>query len=289
MESAAVDAVAACRVLGTRLLLAGPGVALHNAGLPFLAVESPMSAPHVLEDPLDGLVGQDDQRRAALLVQQAFASAFRLSVGEAGGALDAVVDGLDKWGSAGDAPAACAARRAMLLSGLDQWGVAYTQAFGLNAIPALTHLLGTLRSRLNPEDDARFQRQFSALTADELAGIDFKVDLRRSIHLALWHAMIASDNADDAQRILECLGGLMRSLVSSMPRYGWRLLADTLASIQISCLAEGLAQHGLARETTQRLLGAVNQSLDPALRDQVNAHAAQALMAWQQARRKHAH
>lgn len=255
-----------------------------------------MSSANIPEDPLEHLVGQDDQRRAALLVQQAFATAFRLSVGEAppepdvaASGLDAVIDGLDKWGAAGGSPAACAARRAMVLSGLDQWGVAYTQAFGLTGIPALTHLVGALRCRLTPEDDARLQLQFAKLGAEELAAIDFKVDLRRHIHLALWHAMIASDDRDDAMRILGCLGGLMFSLVSSMPQYGWRLLSDALASIQISCLAEGLAQDGLAQETTQRLLASLNQSLDPAVRDQVNAHAAQALIAWQQARRRQAH
>ena len=252
-----------------------------------------MSSPNLPVDPLDGLVSQDDQRRAALLVQQAFANAFRLSVGESGTAetagLDAVIDGLDRWGGAGGSPAACAVRRAMLLTGLDQWGIAYTQAFGLTAIPALTHLLGTLRSRLGPEDDARLQQQFGTLAADELAAIDFKVDLRRSIHLALWHAMIASEDRDDALRILGCLGGLLRSLVTAMPQYGWRLLADSLASIQMQCLSDGLAQDGLAQETTQGLLALLNQSLDPALRDQVNAHAAQALIAWQQARRKQAH
>lgn len=254
-----------------------------------------MSSPNLPVDPLDGIVSQDDQRRAALLVQQAFANAFRLSVGEAEPAgsaaagLDGVIDGLDRWGSAGGSPAGCAARRAMLLSGLDQWGIAYTQAFGLTAIPALTHLLGALRGRLGPEDDARLQQQFGVLADDELAAIDFKVDLRRSIHLALWHAMIASEDREDALRILSCLGSLMLSLVSVMPQYGWRLLADSLASIQMQCLSDGLAQDGLAQETTQGLLAALNKSLDPALRDQVNAHAAQALIAWQQARRRQAH
>ena len=39
---------------------------------------------------------------------------------------------------------------------------------------------------------------FAAIEQGEGDAIDFKMELRRNIHLALWHAMIACDDADDA-------------------------------------------------------------------------------------------
>ena len=54
------------------------------------------------------------------------------------------------WCQAGSSPEARAARMALLISGLDQWGLAYSQAFSLTAIPALSALIGTLRNGLDP-------------------------------------------------------------------------------------------------------------------------------------------
>ena len=49
------------------------------------------------------------------------------------------------WCRAGGSDEARALRLALLISGLDQWGLAYTQAFGLSAIHPLTALIGGLQ------------------------------------------------------------------------------------------------------------------------------------------------
>jgi len=239
------------------------------------------------DDGLAALADRDTQRQAARMAQDAFAAAFRLTFSAADAArgkeIAALAERLRNWAAAGGEGAAL--RLALLVSGIDQWGVAYSQAFGLAAIPGATELVGSLRTALDAQAEARFAQQFAAIDAVETDAIDFKVELRRGIHLALWHAMIASEDREEALRIGDRLGALMLALTQLMPEHGWRLLADALAHIQIRCLADGLAAGGLAQETTQGLFEALSQALPKDARDRVFAHAAQAVLAWQQARR----
>lgn len=235
-------------------------------------------------------VPRDVQRQAARMAQEGFSQIFRLTAGNDPGA---VVRGVAEmqplirnWAQAGGSDDSRHLRLALLVAGMDQWGLAYSQAFGLHAIPGLTQLLGDLRTALTAEEDARFQQMFDAMGTAEGNVIDFKVDLRREIHLALWHAMIASEDRDEATLICTALGSLMLALVKSMPSLGWRLVSDALAHIQIRCLAQGLAGEGMGQEMTQQLFAALNQTLPEDVRSQIFAQAAQATLAWQQARRQ---
>jgi hypothetical protein len=176
-------------------------------------------------------------------------------------------------------------RRVLLAAGLDQWGLAYTQAFDLAAIPALSMLLGSLRTSLDAAEDARFQRLFARIDDVESDAVDFKIELRRNIHLALWHAMTACDDRAEAQRIVRALGSLMLALTRRMPLLGWRLLADALASIQIRLLGDGKPVGRMAEEGTQQLFAALSQSLPPEQYQAILALSGQAVLAWQQARR----
>ena len=113
-----------------------------------------------------------------------------------------------------------------------QWIDAYldeAHSFGLTAIHPLTALIGGLRTRLDAREESRFQQYFEQLDAVESDAIDFKVDLRRGIHLALWHAMAASESAEQVEAIVHTLGSLMIALDQKMPELGWRLVADALA------------------------------------------------------------
>lgn len=240
-------------------------------------------------DTLAALVGPDVQKLAARMAQDGFGQVFRLTlneddVGRARG-VKALMTALRNWSDAADGDEARALRLAMIVAGLDQWGLAYSQAFGLVAIPGLSELVGALRTALEPQQEARFLQQFAAIEAAEGNAIDFKIDLRRGIHIALWHAMIASDEREQATMILTRLGGMMFALVEVMPELGWRLVADALANIQIQCLAEGLAADGLAREMNEALFAALSQELPASHRDRVMAYATQAVLRWQQARR----
>lgn len=240
-------------------------------------------------DPLAERLPADKQRQAAALVQETFAQVFRLSVGDepVEGPLGLLQERLGNWCRAGGDADAEALRLALLASGLDQWGLAYTQAFGLVGIPALTTLLGGLRSALDVAQDARFQQQFALLDAQETAALDFKADTRRQIHLALWHAMISGEERDDALLILTTLGGQLLALTRTMPHLGWRLVADALSHIQLRCLADGLAQDGLGQETTQALFESLRQAMPKNDYDRIMAHATQAVLAWQASRRPH--
>lgn len=250
------------------------------------------SAPPASTIPPDRLVAiapVDVQKLAARMAQDAFSQVFRLTLNEDD---DGRVRGVGElsvalrtWSAAGDDDDARALRLALIVAGLDQWGLAYSQAFGLVAIPGLSELVGALRVGLDPQQEAKFQQQFAAIEASEGNAIDFKIDLRRAIHLALWHAMIASEEREQATAILVRLGGMMNALVTTMPELGWRLVADALAHIQIRCLSEGLAADGLARDMNEALFVALSNELPPAARDRVMAHAKQAVLAWQQARR----
>lgn len=240
-------------------------------------------------DPLAAVLGVDEQRQAARLAQDAFARVFRLSVSATDAARRKGVGELraDLAAWAGGAPDehARALRLALLLAGMDQWGLAWSQAFGLVAIPGLTELIGALRTGLDAADEARFLQQFEAIGASEAHAIDFKVELRRGVHLALWHSSIAAEDRDEALRLAAQLGSQLLGLVHAMPQAGWRLVADALAFIQIRCLADGLAAEGIGQEATQALFGALARELPAASRDLIMAHAARAAMTWQQAAR----
>ena len=244
-------------------------------------------AADIPPDALAGLASIDVQRQAARQVQEAFARVFRISLGETTGAADGaeLATMLGNWCAAGGSEDGRALRRALIVAGLDQWGLAYSRAFGLVAIPALSALLGELRTALGVREDARFQRYFAAIDEAEGNGIDFKIVLRRDIHLALWHAMIASEDRDDALRILETLGSLLLSLTAAMPQLGWRLIADTVAHIQIRCLAGGLASDGLAGELNGELFASLQHALSEWRT--IAAHAGNVVLAWQQAQRTH--
>ncbi|MDK9725375.1 MAG: hypothetical protein OEL88_10835 [Sterolibacteriaceae bacterium MAG5] len=246
--------------------------------------------PALAEDALAALASPDVQRQAARMAQDAFGQAFRLTLtaDDAGRreGIDKIAAQLRNWARAGDGDEARSLRLALLVSGMDQWGLAYAQAFEIAALPGLTELLGGLRTELDERQEADFERKFAALQAAETNGVDFKVELRRGIHLALWHAMIASEEEVEAKRILNSLGSMMLALIQTMPQVGWRLVADALAHIQIRCLAEALAGEGLARETTEGLFGALSQALPKETRDKVFAYSTQAVLAWQQARRQ---
>ncbi|MBL8490894.1 MAG: hypothetical protein JNM82_08960 [Rhodocyclaceae bacterium] len=236
-------------------------------------------------DRLAGLAPAADQRKAAHSAQDAFGRVFRLSF-EGGDAerragLRAVEDALAGWAAEGGDESVRALRLAMLIAGLDQWGLAYSQAFGLAAIPGLTELMGQLRPGLEPRREARVQRQFAAIDACETDALEFKMTLRRGIHLALWHAMVASAEKDEAERIGAALAAMLVAVARNYPEVGWRFVADTLAHVQVRCLADGLAAHGLARECNQGLFEALDQSLPKEMRDRIGAHATEAVMAWQ--------
>lgn len=242
----------------------------------------------ILTDNCAGLMPAEAQRQAARMAQDAFAAVFRISADtEASGreaALQDIEERCRNWCAAGAGKDACALRRALLIGGLDQWGLAYAQAFGLTAIPTLTALLGGLRTRLDPQEDARFQKFFAQVEAVESEAVDFKIELRRNIHLALWHAMVACEDGAAADRICRTLGSLLLALEARMPTLGWRLLADTVATIQMALLAE-VATGRLAQEGTERLFEALRQNLPPERYRAILANATRATLAWQQARR----
>jgi hypothetical protein len=242
-------------------------------------------------DGLAGLAAPEVQRLAARMAQDAFTRIFRLSLERDEAALQAAVAEMQErasnWARAAPGDDARALRLALLASGIDQWGLAYAQAFELAALPGVSVLLGGLRSTLDAAADARFQQQYAAIDRAEGNAVDFKMELRRNIHLALWHAMIASADRDEAMAILTALGGMLVALVGRMPALGWRLVADALASIQLRCLADAAASTDLARETTEGLFVALRQALPREVSEPMFAQANQAVIAWQQSRRVH--
>lgn len=252
-----------------------------------------------IDDPFAAWLDADDQRQAAQQVQQAFITVFRQSAAledrnadtapELAVAMDQLQTELRNWVALGaDAPAQTA-RLALLLSGLDQWGLAYTQAFGVAALPLLSALVGSLRTALGEQDDARFAQQYALLGDLETAALDFKIALRRAIHVALWHAMLACETLDAAQPILTQLGSLLLATTTAMPEYGWRLVADALAAIQIQCLNGDAASSGVGQQATQQLFAALDAHLEPELRGRIVALAGQVTRDWQQTLRSRAH
>ncbi|GAA5177838.1 hypothetical protein GCM10025771_15780 [Niveibacterium umoris] len=239
-------------------------------------------------DTLESTLARDAQEQAARLVQDAFSEVFRQTLeGEPQARVAAVLKvaaQLNEWVAMADAEGR-PARMALLLTGLDQWGLAWSQAFGPAGLLGITALVGALRDTLDVADEGRCQTWFARLNDDEGCGFAFKVDLRRGIHLALWHTMIAAAERDEALAVLRTLGGLMVGLTRQMPQSGWRLVADALAHIQLRCLAHGLAIEGLAQETTQELFAALSRELPKDERDRIMAHATQAVIAWQRSGR----
>lgn len=247
--------------------------------------------PALPADPLAAVADTASQRTAAVLAQDVFGEIFRHSFGDASGKLGERLKLLEiqciQWceqeKERGDA--AQTLRLALLLHGLDQWGLAYAQAFQLNAIPALSALVGSLRGRLDARGDAIFQGFFEQIAEQEHAALDFKVALRRSIHLALWHAMSACETAAEADATIQALGSLMLAVHRQMPTVGWRLLADALAHIQIGLLANP-ALSDLARDSTQRLFDALLHALPKETYRDILRLSGQVTLAWQQEHRE---
>ncbi|MDE2598651.1 MAG: hypothetical protein KGL40_03400 [Rhodocyclaceae bacterium] len=244
-------------------------------------------------DQLAGLTNVEVQREAAGLAQDGFTRIFRLlAEGDEAAAelgLSVIEARARDWAGKGEGEEAKTLRLALLIGGLDQWGLAWTQAFSLAALPGLTALLGNLRNPLDAQATARFEQQFAAIEAREDNAIDFKVELRRGIHLALWHAMIASSDREQAQRLMQHLGSMMLTLTETMPNYGWRLVADALAHIQLRCLDPDFAADpdagSLGQEMTQGLYASLKQSLPEDIGKQVMAQASQVVIAYRQAQR----
>ncbi|UCV28930.1 hypothetical protein [Ferribacterium limneticum] len=240
-------------------------------------------------DQLAKLANTDIQRLAARMAQDVFAGVFRqAAVTDAApdvGVLGEVAAHCYDWCQAAASDEARALRLAMLISGLDQWGLAYTQAFKLDAIHPLTALIGGLRTRLDARNDMLFQKYFEQIDVVESDAIDFKVDLRRGIHLALWHAMAACETAEQIEAIVQALGSMMLALNQQMPELGWRLLADALANIQIALLSDVVPESAQAQEGTQQLFASLRHALPQERYQAILAHSGQAVVAWQQASR----
>ncbi len=240
-------------------------------------------------DRLAGVAPAEVQRLAARMAQDAFTQLFRLTLERDAAALQGAVAEIARlsrnWAQAGADDEARALRLTLLLSGIDQWGLAWCQAFRLSASPGVSELLGSLRTGLDAKADAHFEQAFAAIDAAEGDAIDFKMDLRRNIHLGLWHAMIACEDRAEAETILSALGGMMVALTQKMPLLGWRLVADALAHIQLRCLTEAAASTELARDVNAALFTALRQNLPRETSEPMFAHANQVVIAWQQARR----
>jgi hypothetical protein len=251
------------------------------------------TATQIPADQLADLANADTQRLAARMAQDIFAGVFRQAAANEGapdvGLLGEVAAQCANWCRAGGSDEARALRLALLISGLDQWGLAYTQAFKLTAIHPLTALIGGLRTRLDAREESRFQQYFEQIEAVESDAIDFKVDLRRGIHLALWHAMAAAESSEQVEAIVHTLGSLMLALNQKMPELGWRLIADALANIQVCLLSENAPESPLAQEGTQQLFASLRHALPEERYQSVLAHSGQVVVAWQQARRQAAH
>lgn len=186
-------------------------------------------------------------------------------------------------------PEAASVRLAMILAGLDQWGLAYSRTLGAAPLTGLTTVLENLRDCLDLSEESVCQRFLDQLHEDEAAGLDFKIAFRRELHLSLWHTMIAAGTRAEAELLLKLLGGMLLALNRAMPTLGWRLIADALASIQIRCLQHGLAASGLEQEMTEELFAGLQAELPETVRNLVNQHSGEAVRAWQEARRATQH
>jgi hypothetical protein len=244
------------------------------------------------QDSLISLASRDVQQQAARLVQEAFAAAFRLSIETSAeqrqSALEKLAGHLTEWAGMASRDEALL-RRTLLLSGLDQWGLAFSDTFGAKALAGVSVLVGLLRNELDAQEEAISQGYLERLQDEEGAAFDFKVLLRRELHLALWHSMIATEDREEAESIMRHLGGLLLAVYEQMPTHGWRLLADALASIQMRCLSQGLAIEGIAQETTQSLFVSLASALPEVICSRVMEQSSDAVRAWQDARRSIKH
>lgn len=244
-------------------------------------------------DPLEELAPRDVQIQAARLVQEAFGAALRLSAqgGESkqlDEALGRLADHLREWSRMTTLESAHL-RMALLLAGLDQWGLAYSKVFGPAALAGVSAILADLRDGLGVEEEAACQRYMDMLHDLEATAIEYKIALRRELHLALWHTMIASEDRAQAETLMSLLGGMLLALNKLMPIMGWRIIADALSMIQIRCLQHGLASEGLGMEMTQGLFAGLLAELPEASVKLVSSHSAEAVHAWQEARRNTQH
>lgn len=262
----------------------------HLKDLPTMNMPSQEATP-VQEDPLASRVDRHTQREGAELAQDAFTRVFRWSFDpdEQGvkGDLAALKGGIESWIGQGRDEEEALVRRALVLAGLDQWGLAYTQAFELTGLPQLSALLGQLRNELDPRQEARLLQHYALLGERETAAIDFKVTLRRAIHLALWHGAIAAEGEEEALHLIERLAEMMRSLVALMPQLGWRLGADALAHVQIRCLTQQVASSGIAQQATQALFAELEKTLPAACYQAMMRLATESVQNWQAAQRGH--
>lgn len=239
-------------------------------------------------DSLATLATVEIQRQAARMAQDAFGRLFRLSAEAAAddaGTIAEIARRCANWARAAGEEDAAALRLALLVAGVDQWALAWSQAFGLAAIPPVSDMLGRLRTGLDARADARFQSAFAAIEAAEGNAIDFKVELRRQLHLALWHSLAACASREEAKPLQEALGSMMLALVQRMPVLGPRLVADALAHIQLRCLDAEADVSALARELTGEMFAALRASLPREPGDSIIAHANQVVIAWQRAQR----
>ncbi|NSL55200.1 hypothetical protein [Uliginosibacterium aquaticum] len=255
-----------------------------------MSVDSSFELP---ADPFEELAARDVQLQAARLVHEAFAAALRLSAG--GGeskqleeALAKLAGHLREWSRMAPMEAAHL-RLAMLLAGLDQWGLAYSKAFGAPALAGVSAVLADLRDSLAPQEEAACQRFLDTLYEKEETALEFKIAFRRELHLSLWHTLIAAENREQGKLLVSLLGGMLLALTRAMPTLGWRLVADALASIQIRCLQHGLAASGMEQELTEELFAGLQAELPEGPRELVNQHSAEAVRAWQEARRATQH
>lgn len=275
-------------LLRIRLRQAQGPVAGRMAALPTTTIAMTTVAK-IPVDPLAELADAETQRLTARMAQDIFAGIFRQAVSADAPSAESTLAGIAErcrnWCRAAGSDEAGALRLAMLIGGLDQWGLAYSQAFRLNAIPALTSLVGALRTQLAARDEALFQAYFAQIDEIESAAIDFKIELRRSLHLALWHAVVACETAGQAEEILQPLGSMMLALDRQMPELGWRLLADALASIQIGLLAADPPLSPGAQAWTQQLFASLAHALPRERYQAILAHSGQVVLAWQRSTR----
>jgi hypothetical protein len=219
-------------------------------------------------------VPADAQDDLARRVQRVFTDTLQRSLDSSApitpAALDAIVDLLKLSPSAAE-------ESALVLFGLDQWGLAYGQAFGTDCLPVLTAVVAHMRAQ---SDDATLDH-LQTLADDEGAGFQFKLSLRGAIHLGLWHAMVGE--VDDAQgkHLAQCLGSQMLALLDAMPQHGWEILARTFAEIQMRCLAHGIAQTGPAKLLNEALFAALHARIPAEKRTRIIAAADQWVATWQ--------
>jgi hypothetical protein len=168
-----------------------------------------------LTDPLATQIEPAAQLRTARLVQDAFAQTFKqtLELDEnqrRNGVAASCRKLLDACLEAGEA---MPFHQAMTISGLDQWGLAYCQAFGAEALAGVTELLTALKYALARDgQDEACQAALKQLHASEAAAFTYKAELHKGIQLALWHAMIASEARDPAEELLKLAGGRLLGL-----------------------------------------------------------------------------